>query len=123
MAEIMDLVCCETVENNENKAYEDPALLEDRVLDNLLRTEDRFEILFTGTCVTIQVEVTKQMRKVVSEWMMEVRFDPDLITHRSSFHSLAYLKITRILDYLSETENRSLSAVFCQNLTLYQAQT
>lgn len=72
MAEIMDLVCCEIAENNENKAYDDPALLEDRVLLNLLKTEDRYALVCTSTFITIQSEVTQQMMKVVSEWMMEV---------------------------------------------------
>ncbi|XP_044748808.1 G1/S-specific cyclin-D2-like [Coccinella septempunctata] len=72
MAGIMDLVCCEIAENNENKAYDDPTLLEDRVLLNLLKTEDRYALVCTASFVTIQSEVTQQMRKVVSEWMMEV---------------------------------------------------
>ncbi|KAL3267414.1 hypothetical protein HHI36_011543 [Cryptolaemus montrouzieri] len=71
MAGIMDLVCCEIPEN-ENKAYDDPTLLQDRVLINLLKTEERYALVCTTTFSSVQTEVTRQMRKVVSEWMMEV---------------------------------------------------
>lgn len=67
----MDLYCCESSEN-EVKAYDDPTLLQDRVLKNLLKTEDRYVIPYTS-CLTVQQEVTPEMRKIVAEWMMEVR--------------------------------------------------
>ncbi|KAK9886883.1 hypothetical protein WA026_019141 [Henosepilachna vigintioctopunctata] len=71
MAGIMDLVCCE-ISENENRAYDDPTLLQDRVLINLLKTEERYALVCTTTFRSVQTEVTIQMRKVVAEWMMEV---------------------------------------------------
>lgn len=68
----MDLYCCETTEN-EVKAYDDPTLLQDRVLKNLLKIEDRYVLPYTAS-FTIQQEVTCEMRKIVAEWMMEVSF-------------------------------------------------
>lgn len=68
---IMDLYCCESSEN-EAKAYDDPTLLQDRVLKNLLKTEDRYVLPYTS-CFAVQKEVTPEMRKIVAEWMMEVR--------------------------------------------------
>lgn len=67
----MDLYCCES-SANEVKAYDDPTLLQDRVLKNLLKTEDRYVIPYTSS-FTVQQEVTPEMRKIVAEWMMEVR--------------------------------------------------
>lgn len=66
----MNLYCCETTEN-EVKAYDDPTLLQDRVLKNLLKTEDRYVLPYTAS-FTVQPEVTSEMRKIVAEWMMEV---------------------------------------------------
>lgn len=67
----MDLLCCET--ECECRAYPDPVLLNDeRVLQNLLKTEERYTISCSYfECV--QKEVTSQMRKIVAEWMLEVR--------------------------------------------------
>ncbi|CAH1160223.1 unnamed protein product [Phaedon cochleariae] len=66
----MDLYCCEIAEN-ENKAYDDPTLLQDRVLKNLLKTEDRYVLPYPAS-LSVQKEVTAEMRKIVAEWMMEV---------------------------------------------------
>lgn len=67
----MDLLCCET--ECECRAYPDPVLLNDeRVLQNLLKTEERY----TPSCSyfeCVQRELTPQMRKIVAEWMLEVR--------------------------------------------------
>lgn len=68
----MDLLCCEQASSVENVAYDDPTLLKDRVLQNLLRTEDSY----SPACASfpaVQDEVTPEMRKIVAEWMMEVR--------------------------------------------------
>ncbi|XP_023017018.1 G1/S-specific cyclin-D3 [Leptinotarsa decemlineata] len=66
----MDLYCCEIAEN-ENTAYDDPTLLQDRVLRVLLKTEDRYVLPYSAT-LSKQKEVTVEMRKIVAEWMMEV---------------------------------------------------
>lgn len=66
----MDLLCCES--ETECRAYPDPVLLNDeRVLQNLLKTEERY----TPSCPYFecgQRELTPQMRKIVAEWMLEV---------------------------------------------------
>ncbi|XP_018569603.1 G1/S-specific cyclin-D3-like [Anoplophora glabripennis] len=67
----MDLYCCEQSAENETKAYDDPTLLQDRVLKNLLKTEDRYVLPYPASFV-VQKEVTTEMRKIVAEWMMEV---------------------------------------------------
>lgn len=68
----MDLFCCEPT-SNENRAYADPNLLNDgRVLDNLLKAEEKHAL--NKPCLSIQHEVTEEMRKIVAEWMMEVSF-------------------------------------------------
>lgn len=66
----MDLYCCESADN-EIRAYDDPTLLQDRVLRNLLKTEDRYVLPFNAS-LAVQKEVTAEMRKIVAEWMMEV---------------------------------------------------
>ncbi|XP_072403269.1 G1/S-specific cyclin-D3-like [Diabrotica undecimpunctata] len=67
----MDLYCCEKPEN-EVRAYDDPTILHDRVLKNLLKTEDRYVLPFNASLAKTQKEVTEEMRKIVAEWMMEV---------------------------------------------------
>lgn len=55
-----------------NRAYEDPVLLKDnRVLQNLLSTEDRY---VPTTCYfkCVQKDIRPYMRKMVSDWMAEV---------------------------------------------------
>lgn len=69
----MDLLCCEQTTTENIKAYDDPVLLKDRVLKNLLKTEDRYTLACT-TFSKVQYEVTPEMRKMVAEWMMEVRY-------------------------------------------------
>lgn len=67
-----DLLCCESSSVVENRAYVDPILLNDkRVLRNLLKTEERYT-LQTVNFLNAQKEVTPAMRKIVTEWMMEV---------------------------------------------------
>ncbi|XP_044728709.1 G1/S-specific cyclin-D2 [Chrysoperla carnea] len=67
----MDLLCCERAEF-ECRAYPDPVLLNDeRVLQNLLKTEERYTP--SGSYFEcVQRELTPQMRKIVAEWMLEV---------------------------------------------------
>lgn len=67
----MDLLCCELSAERETKAYDDPTLLQDRVLRNLLKTEDRYVVPYP-TSFELQTEVTYSMRKIVAEWMLEV---------------------------------------------------
>ncbi|XP_069101355.1 G1/S-specific cyclin-D2-like [Argopecten irradians] len=64
------LMCCETEQLR--RAYKDPVLLEDdRVLNNLLITEDRYQPSPTYfKCV--QTDIKPYMRKMVAEWMLEV---------------------------------------------------
>lgn len=68
---IMDLLCCETTENN-CRAYADPALLDDdRVLQNLLQTEERYAPS-SSYFECVQRDISPLMRKIVAEWMLEV---------------------------------------------------
>lgn len=67
----MNLLCCET-SSNEKRAYADPNLLYDnRVFQNLLKAEERQSL--DKISLEIQKEITEEMRKIVAEWMMEVR--------------------------------------------------
>ncbi|KAH9640634.1 hypothetical protein HF086_000578 [Spodoptera exigua] len=52
-------------------AAPDPVLLRRRVLDNLLRTEERYAVT-ANYFGTVQTEVTPHMRRLVAEWMLEV---------------------------------------------------
>lgn len=67
----MDLLCYET--ECECRAYVDPVLLnDDRVLKNLLSEEDHFQASISYfECV--QKDLTPDMRRIVAEWMLEVR--------------------------------------------------
>lgn len=58
--------------NYVHKAIEDPALLTDRCLQILLNREDKHT---TGCSYfnTVQKEITPKMRKIVAEWVIEVR--------------------------------------------------
>ncbi|XP_043268211.1 G1/S-specific cyclin-D2 [Venturia canescens] len=68
----MDLLCCETTQNNECRAYSDPALLNDeRVLQNLLKTEERYAPS-SSYFECVQRDISPLMRKIVAEWMLEV---------------------------------------------------
>lgn len=70
----MDLLCCETTQNNECRAYSDPALLNDeRVLQNLLKTEERYAPS-SSYFECVQRDISPLMRKIVAEWMLEVSF-------------------------------------------------
>lgn len=69
----MDLLCFETAENEESMACVDETLLQDRVLKNMIKTEDRYVSMYSSS-VKIQREITEQMILIVGTWMMEVRF-------------------------------------------------
>ncbi|KAF5285008.1 hypothetical protein FQR65_LT02320 [Abscondita terminalis] len=65
----MDLICCELL-NTQTRAYPDQVLLSDRVLNNLLKSEEQYAL--PAAFLRKQTDVTPQMRKIVAEWMMEV---------------------------------------------------
>lgn len=77
----MELLCAERVSPESDSARApgprhraaapDPVLLRRRVLDNLLRTEERYAVT-ANYFGTVQAEVTPHMRRLVAEWMLEV---------------------------------------------------
>ncbi|XP_063379902.1 G1/S-specific cyclin-D3 [Cydia fagiglandana] len=77
----MELLCAERVSPSTEgaaapapgprAAVPDPVLLRRRVLDNLLRTEERYAVT-TNYFGTVQTEITPHMRRLVAEWMLEV---------------------------------------------------
>ena len=70
----MDLYCMETVSSNECKAYADPAfILDERVMQNLLKGEERYNRC-TSYFGTVQMDISPAMRRIVADWMFEVRF-------------------------------------------------
>ncbi|XP_055505171.1 G1/S-specific cyclin-D1 [Leucoraja erinacea] len=63
------LLCCE--EETIRRAYKDPNLINDRVLNNMLKTEENsLPSLTYFKCV--QKEIMPSMRKIVATWMLEV---------------------------------------------------
>lgn len=63
----LNLYCCESEPNN--KADIDPNLLnDDRVLENLMRTEENLPPSFLNK----QDSINSAMRRMVAEWMLEV---------------------------------------------------
>lgn len=66
--------CAENLVLTESNSYEDPALLKDtRVLANLLHRQDFLTCSQKADYFkTIQTEVKPHMRKIVSDWMLEV---------------------------------------------------
>ncbi len=55
------------------RAYKDPVILEDnRVFQNMLDIEE-FYIAATNYFATTQSEIKPHMRKIVTDWMLEVR--------------------------------------------------
>lgn len=80
----MELLCAERVSPSSSEgsrpgagalgpaaARPDPVLLRRRVLDNLLRTEERYAIT-ANYFGAVQIELTPHMRRLVAEWMLEV---------------------------------------------------
>ncbi|KAF7403157.1 hypothetical protein HZH66_005424 [Vespula vulgaris] len=67
----MDLLCCERTSETECRAYADPALIDDdRVLQNLLKTEERYAPN-SSYFECVQRDISPLMRKIVAEWMLE----------------------------------------------------
>ncbi|RZC33536.1 G1/S-specific cyclin-D1 [Asbolus verrucosus] len=67
---MMDLHCCETTEN-EITACDDKTLHHERVLENMIKNEDRYVPMYSSSA-NIQTEITDPMIMIVGEWMMEV---------------------------------------------------
>lgn len=77
----MELLCAERVSPGSEgtlrgapaprAALPDPVLLRRRVLDNLLRTEERYAVT-ANYFGTVQTEINPHMRRLVAEWMLEV---------------------------------------------------
>ena len=66
----MDLFCTET--ESVKRSFEDPVLLkDDRVLHNLLATEDRY-LPAPSYFDCVQSDIKPFMRKMVATWMLEV---------------------------------------------------
>lgn len=90
----MDLLCCETTEETECHAYPDPALLgDDRVLQNLLKTEERYAPS-SSYFECVQKDITPLMRKIVAEWMLEVSLFHFRYTCRLTTNDVLYLTTT-----------------------------
>lgn len=67
-----ELLCCESEFGHIRRAYEDPILLrDDRVLQNLLKTEDRY-LPSQNYFKCVQTDIKPFMRKMVATWMLEV---------------------------------------------------
>lgn len=97
------LCCCENTAGDENKAYADPVLLQDRVLKSLLRAEDRYVIESHIRISNVQREVTLEMRGIVAEWMMEVCEEQKC---QDSVFSLAMNCMDRFLSRTSIRKNQ-----------------
>lgn len=83
----MDLLCCENSET-ERRAYPDPTLLEDdRVLKNLLKSEERFAPR-SSYFQCVQTDISPVMRKIVAEWMLEVSYQKSFPVHVSAGESI-----------------------------------
>lgn len=67
----MDLLCCESTSTN--VAEKDQALfMDDRVLQTMLKSELRF-MPVSDYIDNVQTELTPNLRKIVVDWMWEVR--------------------------------------------------
>lgn len=65
----MELICCEV--ETIRRAYQDSNLLNDRVLQTMLRAEDNY-LPATNYFKCVQREIVPYMRRIVSTWMLEV---------------------------------------------------
>ena len=83
----MELLCIEV--ESEPKGYLDPVFLDDeRVLGNLLQTEEKYTIS-SSYFNCFQTELQTYMRKIVCSWMLEVSVLHRLsVTCRTNFVSL-----------------------------------
>ena len=69
-----DLKCVENIWIADMRSYEDPVLVNDaRILNNILTRQDNsFGSSVENYFETVQTEVKPHMRKIVSDWMLEV---------------------------------------------------
>ncbi|KAJ8002688.1 hypothetical protein DPEC_G00161530 [Dallia pectoralis] len=63
------LLCCEV--ETVRRAHQDPNLLNDRVLQTMLKAEDNY-LPATNYFKCVQKEIVPYMRRIVSTWMLEV---------------------------------------------------
>lgn len=55
-----------------NTAVKDPTFLDDRCLENLLKSEERHERQCCNYFATVQKDISPRMRQVVAEWIIDV---------------------------------------------------
>lgn len=69
-----------------NTAVKDPTFLDDRCLENLLKSEERHARQHSNYFATVQKDITPDMRRVVAEWIIDVSTPSihPLISHSSS---------------------------------------
>jgi cyclin D1 len=63
------LLCCEV--ETIRRAYQDSNLLNDRVLQTMLKAEDNY-LPATNYFKCVQKEIVPCMRRIVATWMLEV---------------------------------------------------
>ena len=80
----MDLLCTENVNISDcenlfnpmevrvNKALQDPTFLDDRCLENLLKSEEKHGPIGYQYFQDVQKDITPSMRKLVADWIIEV---------------------------------------------------
>lgn len=62
-----------------NTAVKDPTFLDDRCLENLLKSEERHERQGCNYFATIQKDISPRMRQVVAEWIIDVSTRPVVV--------------------------------------------
>lgn len=55
-----------------NTAVKDPTFLDDRCLENLLKSEERHARQHSNYFATVQKDITPDMRRVVAEWIIDL---------------------------------------------------
>lgn len=55
-----------------NTAVKDPTFLDDRCLENLLKSEERHERQWCNYFATVQKDISPRMRQVVAEWIIDL---------------------------------------------------
>lgn len=89
----MELLCCEGEQLK--RAFLDPVFFSDnRVLHNLLNVEDHYAV--SSKYMEFQTDIKPYMRKVVTNWMLEVRMMCRLIpvTRILGLMQVGLLKVT-----------------------------